>query len=138
MKTISNHIEPTLENIQATFNKINEYAQGKGYQVKGSWSVPTNWLGIDKAPKFQSKSQMKVVRNYLTSLNKEVTMGRANRFLHMLFKHIYKMDTAPRVEYSEKELSIQAARKAWKKADAEAQKLLKTYKETKGDFYKNK
>lgn len=134
--TVTTHVEPTVENIQAAFKKINEYAQGKGYRVLGDLKIPTNLLGMNKSPKFESKSQMKVVRNYLTVIEKRVTMGRANRFLHMLFKHIYKQDSYPRVEYSEKELSIQAARKAWRKSLEETEKLRKVYKETKGTFYK--
>lgn len=136
MKNTVTMVEPTTENIKATFEKINAYAQEKGYQVVGDMSVPTNWIGLDKSAKFESKSQSKVVRNYLTRLDSHITMGQANRFLHMLFKRIYKLDKAPRVEYSAKELEIKASRKAWKKADAEAQALLKKYKEVKGDFYK--
>ena len=132
-------IEPSVENIESIFEKIKSYASEKGYRVIGDLSLPKNLLGIKKSPKFESKSQLKKVRNYLTKLDKGITLERCNRFLHMLFKHVYESDKpAPRVDYSEKECAIKAARKVWKKADAEALKLLKEYKEVKGDFYKTK
>lgn len=131
-------VEPSKENIEAMFKKINEYAESKGYQVIGELALPKNMLRMTKAPEFESKCQMKKVRSYLTTLDKGVSMQRCNRFLHLLFKRVYKLDTAPKVDYSEKELQIKASRKAWKKADEEAMKLLKQYKEIKGDFYKKK
>ena len=129
-------VEPTKENVEAVFASIQKYASEKGYQIKGELKLPTNLLGMTKAIKFESKSHMKVIRNYVTTLNKGVRMGRANRFLHALFKGVYGLEHAPRIEYSDKELEIRAARKAWKKADTEAQLLLKKYKEIKGTFYK--
>lgn len=63
-------------------------------------------------------------------------MSNANRFLHFLYKKLYKLDKAPYVEYSERELKIKEAKKAWKKVKLEAEKLQKEYKDTKGDFYK--
>jgi hypothetical protein len=129
-------VEPTKDNIEALFVKIKEYATGKGYQVLGEIALPTNMLGIKKSPDFKSKCMMKRVRTYMTSLGKKITMGKCNRFLHLLFRHVYGADVVPRVEYSTKELEIKASRKAWKKADAEARALQAKYKEVKGDFYK--
>lgn len=132
-------IDPNVDNIEAIFEKIKGYASEKGYRVIGDLSIPKNMLGIKKAPKFESKSQLKKVRNYLTKLDKGISLERCNRFMHMLFKHIYQLDKpAPRVDYSEKECEIKAACKAYRKADAEALKLLKAYKEVKGNFYKTK
>ena len=137
MKTVTTLVEPTKDNINALFTKINKYAEEKGYRITGNTlSLPTNLIGMEKSPKFESKKKMKVVRNYMTKLDKKITMGTCNRFLHVLFKHVYESKAAPRIDYSEKECQIQAARKAWKKADIEAMKLQKIYKETKGTFYK--
>lgn len=129
-------VEPNKENIEALFTKIKEYANGKGYQIVGNISLPTNMLGIKKSPDYKSTSMMKRVRVYTTSLDRKVTMSNSNRFLHLLFKHVYGEDTVPRIDYSTKELEIKASRKAWKKVDTEAKELLKKYKEVKGDFYK--
>jgi hypothetical protein len=93
---------------------------------------------MKKSPHFDSKKQMKVVRNYINRLDKNVTMRVANTFLHFLFKRVYKSNTAPYVELSEKEIKIQSLRKEWKKASAEAEKLRVAYKTEKGDFYKKK
>lgn len=139
METIHKQpVQPTKENIEAALVKITEFAKSNGYTVEGEMKLPTNMLGIKKAPEFKSKSQAKVVQNYLTRLDRKISMSQANRFLHMLFKHIYGLDKAPRIEYSEQELKIKATRKAWKKAQLEADRLLAEYKTTKGDFYKKK
>lgn len=139
METIHRQpVQPTKENIEAAFTKITEFAKSNGYVVEGEMKLPTNLLGIKKSPEFNSKSQAKVVQNYLTRLDRKVTMGQANRFLHMLFKHVYEQDKAPKIEFSERELKIRASRKAWKKAQAEADKLQAEYKANKGDFYKKK
>lgn len=94
---------------------------------------------MTKSPDFDSNNIKKKVSRYLTGLDRTVSMQRCNRFLHLLFKHIYKIDTpAPKVDYSEKECEIKAARKAYVKSDIETLRLLKAYKEIKGDFYKKK
>lgn len=130
-------IEPTRENIEKVFSLIREFAVSKGYEIKGELKLPTNMLGITKSILFESKSIQKVVRTYLTRLCTKVTMGQANRFLHMFFKKVLKSDDqAPRVEYCEKERQIRDARKLYRTSMRTTEKLQKEYKEIKGDFYK--
>jgi ribosomal protein S10 len=131
-------LEANTENIENTFAKIREFSDKNEYRIMGEMKLPTNLLGMKKSPHFDSKKQMKVVRNYINRLDKNVTMRVANTFLHFLFKRVYKSNTAPYVELSEKEIKIQSLRKEWKKASAEAEKLRVAYKTEKGDFYKKK
>jgi len=131
-------LEPNKENISVVFSLINQFAVEKGYEIKGDLKLPSTLFGTNK-PSYDSRSKMKVARRYVNQLHKKVTMGQANRFLHFLFKKIYKLETpAPSVEYGEKEQQIRAARKAWRNALKEEQRLQKEYKEIKGDFYKKK
>jgi hypothetical protein len=107
-------VEATPQNINDAVVRIAEYAKAKGYQFNES-EVPFREQNI------------------------AFWQGRKYRFLHYLWRHVMKMDgQSPRVEYSEREQKIKAARKAWKAAQAEAEKLQKEYKEIKGDFYKSK
>lgn len=140
METVNKHIElidVNHDTIQSSFTKIKEYAAIKGYVIKGDVKLPTNLIGMNKALSFDSGRQKKTVRNYINRLHKQVNMPTANKFLHFLFKKIYKLDSVPSVEYSEKELKIQSARKLWKKAFVESEKLRIEYKKEKGDFYIN-
>ena len=131
-------LEVNNENIESSFNKIKEFADSKGYVIKGEMKIPTNLIGMNKSMHFDSNKQKKRFRNYINRIHKKTTMRTANIFLHVLFKKIYQLDTAPSVEYSEKEISIQNSRKAWKKVQAEADKLHLAYIKEKGDFYKTK
>ena len=124
-------IEATKTNVELAINNIKEYATSKGFQIQGEFRQDVlNNLHFD------SKSLEKVCKKYLWRLDQKIGMSLANRFLHFLYKKIYKLDKAPRIEYSERELKIQQARKAWKKLQVEAEKLQAIYKEEKGDFYK--
>ena len=141
METTKKHIElldVNNQTIESSFNKIQEYATQKGYIIKGDLKIPTNLIGINKSLSFDSGRQKKTLRNFINRLHKQVSMPTANKFLHFLFKKIYKLDNAPSVEYSEKELKIQSLRKQWKKAFAESDKLRIEYRKEKGDFYKQK
>lgn len=138
MKTENNHasiLEANTTNIESTFKKIQEYANEKGYRIEGNLKQPTNLIGLSKIS-FDSGRQRKTVRNYINRLDKKVNISTANKFLHFLYKKVYKMGEAPRIELSEQETKIQAARKAWKKAFAESEKLRLEYRKLKGDFYK--
>lgn len=132
METQTQHkqlTQPTVENIHAAFEKIKEYAKAHDYVI-------SPYLAPLPTVEFDSKRQMKIVRNYINRFEKHITMSQANKFLHFLFKRVYKLDKAPRIEYGAKERKIQEAKKAWKAAQAEANKLLLAYKQEKGDFYK--
>lgn len=131
-------LDANHENIESCFIKIKEYADAEGYRILNALKSPTNLIGGKKSLHFDSKKQKKVLRNYINKIHKRVSMPIANSFLHFLFKKIYKLDFAPSIEYSEKEIKIKEARKAWVKARNEAEKLRLAYKQEKGDFYKSK
>ena len=126
------------ETIASSFNKIQEYANAKGYVITGELKMPTNLIGLNKSLSFDTKKAKKTTRNYINRLHKQVNMPTANKFLHFLFKKIYKLDDAPSVDYSEKEKKIQSLRKAWKKAFSESEKLRLEYRKEKDGFYVKK
>lgn len=133
----ASQLEANNQTIEFTLKKIQQYAESKGYRITGELKMPTNLIGINKSLHFDSGRQKKVLRNYINRLDKNVNLPTANKFLHFLFKKIYKLDTAPSIDLSEREVKIQAARKAWKKAFAESEKLRLAYRKEKGDFYKS-
>lgn len=131
-------IEATKTNVELAINNIKEYATSKGFQVQGEFQQEgflQNLFGSTKIH-FDSKSLEKVCKKYLWRLDQKMGMSISNRFLHFLYKKVYKLDKAPRIEYVEKELKIKQARKAWKKLEVEVEKLQAAYKLEKGDFYK--
>lgn len=130
-------LEANIDNVDAIMKKIQEYATLNNYRILGGeLKLPTTMLGGKKALRFESKKKKKVLRAYINRLDKHMGLAQINCFLHFLFKKIYELDKAPYVELSEKEIKIQTARKAWKKAAAEAEKLRAEYRKEKGDFYK--
>lgn len=133
----NNHIEANKQNIEQAIENIKQFATDKNFQILGEFKKDGFLQSIFSNNKitFESKSKEKVCRNYLTRLQKKMGMSLANRFLHFLYKKVYKLDKAPRIEYSEQELKIQAARTAWKKSLAETTKLLAEYKTSKKGFY---
>lgn len=138
-KTFPTMIEANVESIEATFKKIRDFATSNNYVIEGELKHPTNMLGIKKTLSFDSRKQMKVVRNFINRFNERVSIGQANRFLHFLFRKIYKTDGAvPKVKFSEKQIKIQATRDAWKKMRDEAEKARVAYVTEKGDFFKTK
>lgn len=135
-------LEATSKNVAKAIEAIEKFAADKGYQIIGDLKEKKQGFlsGIFNLNlNFESKSKEKVLSNYLTRLEtKKMGMALANKFLHFLYKKVYKLDTAPKVEYSEKELKIKAARKAWRIALETAKKAEEAYKVEKGNFYKTK
>lgn len=131
-------VEATKANIEKAVEKIKYFANDKGYQLIGEFKKDGFFTSLfsGSSIKFDSKSQEKECKRYLWRIDSKLGMSNANRFLHFLYKKLYKLDKAPYVEYSERELKIKEAKKAWKKVKLEAEKLQKEYKDTKGDFYK--
>jgi hypothetical protein len=123
-------LDYSKENVKLVSDKIQAFINEKGYRL----SIPV--IKISEDIVFESKKKSKVLRRYLTLINNRISLKTINRFLHFLYKKIYKEAEAPKVLISEKETKIQDARKAWKKIQAESVKLEKIYKEEKGNFYK--
>jgi len=136
-------VEATPQNINDTIFMISQYANDKGYVFNES-TMPAFrenslafWQG--KKLEFDSKTKKKVCHNYLTRLSKNVTMRQANLFLHFMWRQIMKIEgPVPKIQPSEREFKIRQARKAWKTAFTESEKLRNEYKEIKGDFFKMK
>ena len=135
---ITTYVEPTEANVVETISAIAEFAKQNEYQIKGELKMPTNMFGMTKSLEFESLSKKKVLRDYLTRLNRKMSLRNANRFLHFLFKKIYKLDEAPKVDLSEKEVKIQAAKKVWKETAKAAELLRLAYVTEKGDYYKKR
>ena len=129
MTTQNQLLDYSKENVTLIANKIQAFINEKGYRTSGE-------IKISDAIVFESQKKSKVLRRYLTRLNGKISLRNINGFLHFLYKKIYKETVAPKVLISEKETKIQDARKAWKKVQAEADRLLAVYKEEKGNFYK--
>ena len=89
-------------------------------------------------PKDVSKSKHKHLRRLAYRFLQRQSWCNANLYLHFLFKKVLELETIPKIHLPEKEEKIIAARKAWKKAQAEAEKLRVAYRSEKGDYYKNK
>lgn len=89
-------------------------------------------------PKDLSKAKQKHLRRLMHRMLVRPTWCNANLYLHFLFKKCLGLDVVPKVQLSEKEEKIQQARRVWKKAQAEAEKLRLAYRAEKGDFYKTK
>lgn len=138
--TTTTYIEPTEANVKTAIENIKLFAEKNGYQIKGNFTVSQNLIqsifGKGLTLRFESKSLQKVCRDYLTRMDRKLGMCVINTFLHFLYKRIYKLDNAPQIEYSEKELKIKAAQKAWKKSMHETESRRLAYKIEKADFYK--
>lgn len=114
--------------INNTIDIIENVVKNNNYQVTGKIQ------DIDKIDKI-SKNQMKKIQKYCFWISNKPTLRRINTFFGILTQNfgIGRI----RIKVSAKEEAIQNARKAWLKAQAESEKLLKEYKKEKGNFYKS-
>lgn len=121
------------DKIANSIKEIEQWASNKGYQVKGSLPLEESSEKLT----FHTKTSMKKIQRKMHKVAKKTTLRGVNTYIHYLSKHLYRLDQCPmRVNLSEKELSIQKARKEWVTARDAAQKTLVNYKTLKGDFYK--
>ena len=63
------------------------------------------------------------------------SIASVNRFLHYLYKRVFKVDTRIKINYPVKHLLIQEKRKIYLKYRAEMEKALADYKSEKKDYY---
>ena len=119
----------TTANIKKAIESIKQYASQKNYVINGNIDALTN-----VTPKFSSKNQERKFRWAMLRVIKKPSMRNSNIFIHQLSKAtgISKV----KLDYSDREKQIQAARKEWKSLQATAEEARKKYKEIKGDFYK--
>ena len=122
------------EKINQTINKIEKIIKENDYQVTGNIN---QYLNLDEKKWVHlSKKQMKKIQKYCFWIDKNPTLRRINT-LFSLLSRLFELEKV-RVKVSLKEETIQKARKEWLKARDESERLLKIYKDEKGDFYKNK
>lgn len=126
METIKQQLEINAENIQKSFDVIQEFAAIKNYVITGNLEFK------NFTKEFPSNKSKKKFRNSLNTVISHVTMKSANMFLFHLSKYT---DSIIKIEYSERELAIKEAKKNWKSARKISEKLMIDYKNIKGDFY---
>ena len=120
-----------VEKINKTIDKIKNIIKENDYQVTDDIDKYYNikWRDL-------SKNQMKKIQKYCYWVDKTPSLKKINTLLGLLSR-LFKIERV-RIKRSLKEENIQKARKEWLKARDEAERLLKVYKDEKGDYYKNK
>lgn len=146
-KTLTNGMVEALD--QATLNQVREQIMNlskQGYRVPDIAKVGPKEEGLItglfsgnalKLPKTLSVNKEKRLKRLAFRFLQRPTWANANVYLHFLYKKVLCQE-APRVRLPEKEEKILQARKAWKRAQAESDKLLAAYKEEKGGYFKEK
>lgn len=121
-------IEITSENLQIAKLRIQSMVESRKLVIEGEIStlMPVT---------FPSKSKKKEFRDSLQRVIVHPTMRSCNIYLHKLSK--YNGEPAAKIDYSEKEKAIQAARKAWREHIKKGWELRDKYKTEKGTFYKS-
>lgn len=124
------------EKINKTIYIIQNEIEKNDYQVKGDIEKYKN-LGDYLEDKWSNLSynQMKKIQKYCFWIERKPTLKKINTFFSLLSK-LFGIEKV-HVKVSLKEEKIQKARKEWLKARNESDRLLKIYKDEKGDFYKN-
>ena len=120
-----------VKTINNTLDEIKKVVKENDYQVSGNIDKYYNieW-------KHLSGNQMKNIQKYCVWITRKPTLRRINSFFSLLSRY-FGIDRV-HIKVSVKEETIQKSRKEWLKARNEADRLLKIYKEEKGDFYKIK
>lgn len=141
--TIANHINVsniTFDLLQKSFEKIDAFVKENDYQFKDRKGLDNITESVFNAAYANlSNKKRKKLAKYLWALhNRPMTLAGANRFLHFLLVKIMKSDLRVRIIKSEKELAIEAKRKAYKEALEKVKVAYADYKTEKGDFYKKK
>jgi hypothetical protein len=136
--------------INKTIDMIEEWIKKNNYRIKISKHLTDDvtlnvYKNLEKNWKDISKRKMKKIQKYCFWIQKNPTRRRVNTFFNLLSKTFGlcemendKFVRCPYIKESLKEEKIQARRREWLKAREESDRLLKLYKEEKGDFYKNK
>jgi hypothetical protein len=123
--------EEVVDEINKTIDSIEKWIEENNYQVTGNMNLYRN---LDC--RNLSKNQMKQIQKYCFWISRKISLKRVNSFFSLLSRYFGIERIHVRV--SVKEEAIQKARKAWLKAREESDRLMKVYKDEKGEFYKNK
>lgn len=110
----------TFANVQTTINKIKQYVKENGYQFKDGANLSeiteTKFNEALSDFKHMSFRKRKKLVNAMAAIEKHATLENINKFLHFLFKTVLKSESRVRVIKSDKEIAIEAKRKAYKDA----------------------
>ena len=154
-KMESHNVDDLYNAVLKTENAINEFVEFNEYKFKKS-SIPKQELdGLLFKERAKLKSSFLIPRlelkrklddltlNERRKLKKSInifhykkSIASANRFLHYLYKEVFKIDIRIKITYPEKRLLIATKREIYLKYRAEMKKALKEYKEEKGDYFK--
>jgi hypothetical protein len=116
--------------------QVQDHAQTRGYRQTGD--IPTAaalHAGVQAATQTLRKRLLKRVER----LQKKTNLRSANQFLHLVCIRLLAYGPeaqVARVDVSEQEAAIRAARQAWLKARSEAEAKRLAYVAEKGDFYR--
>lgn len=139
METTTIKSAVNYELLQSTFAKIDTYVKANDYQFKDRKGLDNiTESGFNAAYADMSKKKKKRLAKYIWLVENFPSLANINKFLHFLLTKVMKSDLRVRIIKSEKELAIEAKRKAYKEALAKVKAAYADYKTEKGDFYKNK
>jgi hypothetical protein len=134
------------ELIEQTINKIKEFVKENDYQFKAEQNLEAiTKESFNGSLLENSKRKRKKLAALIWGVNEHPTLERVSKFFHFLTAKFMKISERVKIEKSEKELSIQNKKKAYKAAlkeleESEVYKALiqsrADYKTEKGDFYK--
>lgn len=136
METTSINYAINYELLQNTITKIDAFVKANGYQFKGLDNITES--GFKTALADLSNKKRKRLAKYIWLVENFPSLENINKFLHFLFTKVMKSDLRVRIIKSEKELAIEAKRKAYKEALEKVKAAYADYKTEKGNFYKNK
>jgi hypothetical protein len=121
----------TSENLRTAQDNIKEFANNRKLVIKGDLNLDDQDLTFN----FPSKRQKKAFQRSLGYVISHPSMKTISLFLHRVGK--YSSHKSVKLDYSEQEKAIQAARKEWKFLQKKAEEARLKYKSLKGDFYKS-
>ena len=139
METTTIKYAVNFELLQNTFAKIDAFVKANDYQIKDRKGLDNITETVfNAAYRDLSKKKQKRLAKYIWLVENFPSLANINKFLHFLLTKVMKSDLRVRIIKSEKELTIEAKRKAYKEALAKVKQAYADYKTEKGDFYKKK
>lgn len=114
---------------------IEKYVKDNNYQLSGDALIITN-ANLESGLLQLSKRGLKRINKAIYRVEKCSNLRGCNMFFHYIMKDVLKSQDRIKIDLSVKELAIKSKRNEWKKAQVIVDKLLKDYKDEKGNFYK--
>lgn len=139
-KTISYHDFSDIaiaDLLMESMDQLRAYSTASGYQSGGDF--PTREALLESIGNSSHCMNKRLIKGHFF-LRRKLSMRSANRFLHFICVKLLEYGSdqvVPRIDYSEKEAAIKAARRAWVKARDTAEELRLAYTNEKSDFYKS-